>query len=158
MGDYWTDRALPVLRALVSPSNDYVRDGFLSLGHGRAEANLGLKLPDNVVEDTTMQLADVGYVELNDITYESGGGAHISGLHASGRGLQVLGEWPRFEALVSPLTFAALLEALAEFATPEEARQMRRAAAVVRRLGGMALRSLAMGTGGQLLRNAMGLP
>jgi hypothetical protein len=158
VGDYWTDRAVPLLQVLANPSDDRVRGGFLSLGRGRAEKNLGIELSDDATHDTILQLADAGYVEFKDITYESPYGAHFSGLHVTGRGMQVLGEWPRFEALVSPLTFAALLETLAEFATPDEAGQMRRAAAVVRRLGGTALRSLAMGAGGQLLRNAIGLP
>ncbi|HEV7529183.1 MAG TPA: hypothetical protein VGO29_09835 [Solirubrobacteraceae bacterium] len=66
--------------------------------------------------DTILQLSDAGYVEFKNLSYEIAGGAHISGLHITGRGLQVLGEWPRFEAIVSPLTLAALLEALAEYA------------------------------------------
>jgi hypothetical protein len=93
MGNYWTDRALPVLRALEKPSDARVRDGFLSIGRGRAEKNLGVELSDDVAHDTILQLHDAGYVEFNNISYESGGGAHFSGLHITGRGLQVLGQW-----------------------------------------------------------------
>jgi hypothetical protein len=157
MADYWTDRALPVLHTLAMPSDDF-RDGFLSLGRGRAEANLGIELSDDAVEQTILQLDDLGYVEFRDVTPEAPFGVHFAGLKVTGRGMQALGEWPRFEALISPLTFAALLEQLADFAGAEEQSAIRRAAAVVRRLSGAALRSLVLGTGGQLLRNFLGSP
>lgn len=73
MGDYWTDRALPVLRALEAPSDAHVRDGFLSLGRGRAEKNLGIELSGDAAHDTIMQLSDAGYVEFKKLSYESGG-------------------------------------------------------------------------------------
>jgi hypothetical protein len=158
MSDYWADRALPVLQALQSPTDPSVRDGFLSLGRGRAEKNLAVALSDDSVHDTILQLADAGYVAFKDITYEGGGGAHISGLHVTGRGLQVLGQWPRFEVLVSPPTLAALLETLADYAPQDEAEDMRRAASFVRRVGASTLKSLAFGAGSQLLRGALGLP
>jgi hypothetical protein len=158
MSDYWSERALPVLQALQSPADPLLRDGFLSLGRERAGTRLALELSDDAIHDTILQLADAAYVEFKDLQYESGGGAHISGLHVTGRGLQVLGEWPRFEALVSPLTLAALLDALAEHAPEEEAKAMRRAANVVRRVAASTLKSLAFGAGSQLLRGALGLP
>lgn len=158
MGDYWTDRALPVLRALETPNDAHVRDGFLSLGRGRAEKNLGIELSDDAAHDTILQLRDAGYVEFKKLSYESGGGAHISGLHVTGRGLQVLGEWPRFEAIVSPLTLAALLETLAEYAPADEANEMKRAASFVRGIAGTTLRSLAIGAGSQLLKGTLGIP
>ncbi len=119
---------MPVLRALEASSDDRVRDGFLSIGRGRAEKNLGVELSDDAAHDTILQLDDAGYVEFKNVSYESGGGAHFSGLHITGRGLQVLGQWPRFEAIISPLTFAALLDAPAEFAPADEATEMKRAA------------------------------
>ena len=158
MADYWTNRALPILEALRDPQDPHVRDGYLSLGRGRAEKNLRVELTDDAAYDTLLQLADAGYIEYKDVSLETGGGAHISGLHVTGRGMQVLGEWPRFEALVSPLTLAALLETLAEYAPPAEAAQMKRAADFVRRVGGPALRSLVFGVGSQLARGALGLP
>jgi hypothetical protein len=158
MIDYWTDRALPVLQALSSPTDDVVRSGFLSLGRGRAKRNLGIEIDDDAAHATILQLNDAGYIAFNDITYETGGGAHIAGLRVTGRGLQVLGQWPRFEVLVSPGTLAALLEALAEYMPPEEAGELKRAATFVRKLSGKALTSLAVGVGGQLLRHSLGLP
>jgi hypothetical protein len=85
-------------------------------------------------------------------------GAHFSGIHITGRGLQVLGQWPRFEAIVSPLTFAALLDALAEYAPADEADDMKQAANAIRRVAGATLTSLALGAGGQLLRGALVIP
>jgi hypothetical protein len=64
----------------------------------------------------------------------------------------------RFEAIISPLTFAALLDALAEYAPADEATEMKRAANFVRRVAGTTLTSLALGAGGQLLRGALGIP
>jgi hypothetical protein len=157
MSDYWTDRAIPVLEALANPDDPLVRDGYLMLGFGRAEKRLQLGLSDDAIHDTILQLADAGYVEFKDVQYEAPAGAHFSGLFVTGRGMQVLGEWPRFEVLVSPLTLAALLEALAEYAAPEEAEDLRRAAAYVKRITGHALKSLAIGAGSQLLRGALGL-
>jgi hypothetical protein len=158
MSDYWTDRALPVLRALEAPSDRNLRDGFLSLGRGRAEKNLGIELSDDAAHDTILQLSDAGYVEFKKLGYETGGGAHFSGLHITGRGLQVLGEWPRFEVIVSPLTLAALLDALAEYAPADEAREMKRAASFVRGIAATTLKSLAIGAGSQLLKGVLGIP
>ena len=158
MTGYWEDRALPVLNALRTSDNRNVCSGFLSLGHGRAEAQLALGLSDDAVHNTILQLGDAAYVEFNPPQYESGGGVHFSGLRVTGRGMQVLGEWPRFEAMISPATLAALIETLAEYAPPNEAHQMREGASVVRRMAGATLKSLAMGAGGQLLRGALGLP
>jgi hypothetical protein len=90
MGNYWTDRALPVLRALEAPSDDRVRDGFLSIGRGRAEKNLGVELSDDATHDTILQLDDAGYVEFKNVSYESGGGAHFAGLHITGAGYRCL--------------------------------------------------------------------
>ncbi len=118
---------------------------------------LGLELDDGAIHDTIVQLNDAGYVEFNDISYESGGGAHISGLQITGRGMQVLGQWPRFESLVSPLTFAAALDALAEYSTEEDAMALKRAADFVRQLGVPALKSLVIGAASALARAKLGL-
>jgi len=155
MSNYWTDRALPVLSVLASHSDPHMQDGLLMLGFGRG-AKLGLELSDAAFEETIMQLGDAGYVEFSPPTYEIGGGVCFSDLHVTGRGMQVLGQWPRFELLVSPLTFAALLEALAEYAAPE-AGALKHAAYLVRRVAPSVLKSLAIGVGSQLVRNAVGL-
>jgi hypothetical protein len=149
---------MPMLQALANPGDPRVRDGYLSLGRGRAEKSLGLGLPDEIVHDTILQLADADYVEYKALDYEIPNGASFTGLRVTGRGMQVLGEWPRFELLVSPLTLAALLEVLAEYAPEEEAKEMKRAASFVKRVAGTTLKGLTLGAGSQLLRGALGLP
>lgn len=158
MSNYWEDRARPVLDALHATDDPGIQDGILFLAPGGGDDALGLGLSVDALHDTILQLADAGYVEVGDISYYSPGGASITGLHVTGRGLQVLGEWPRFDVLVSPVTLAGALERLAEYAPASEAVEMRQAAEVVRRMGGTALKSLALGAGGALLRHALGLP
>jgi hypothetical protein len=113
---------------------------------------------DDTIHDTILQLGDLGYVEYNDMSYTTRGSATFVGLRVTGRDLQVLGEWPRFEALVSPATLAAVVDQLADYAAPEEASRMKRAAGAIRRVGAAGLRSAAIGIGSQLLRGALGLP
>jgi len=153
----WEERAIPVLRALRSSPDRYVREGILLLGYGRGAA-LGVGLSDDAIYDTVLQLRDIGYVEYDKVEHSHPGGATFTGFAVTGRGLQVLGEWPRFEALVSPVTLAALIERLAEFAPPEEVPTMKRAASAVRRIGSAGLRSAAIGIGAQVLRHALGFP
>jgi hypothetical protein len=158
MSDYWTDRAVPILKALETPTDPQLAQSkILSLGHGGAEA-LGVDLTDDVVYDTILHLADAGYLSWDELSRSGGRSAHFLGLRITGRGLQVLGQWPRFELLISPLTFAALLDALADYAPEDEAKSIRHAADIVRSVAATAFRSLILGAGGQLARNALGLP
>jgi hypothetical protein len=155
----WEDRALPVLVALNESTDRNLRGGILPVGPGNlGAAVLGLELSDDAVHDTILQLGDLGYLEYNDISYTTRGSATFIGLRVTGRGLQVLGQWPRFEALVSPATLAEVVGRLADYAAPQEAPPMKRAAEVIRRLGAAGLRSAAIGIGSQLLRGALGLP
>jgi hypothetical protein len=155
----WEDRALPVLVALNESTDRNLRGGILPVGPGnQGAAVLGLELSDDAIHDTILQLGDLGYVEYKDISYTTRGSATFIGLRVTGRGLQVLGQWPRFEALVSPATLAEVVGRLADYAAPEEAPPMKRAAGVIRRLGAAGLRSAAIGIGSQLLRGALGLP
>jgi hypothetical protein len=158
MSDYWTERAVPILKALETPADPQLAQSkILSLGHGGAQA-LGVDLADDAVYDTILQLGDAEYVSWDELSRSGGRGAHFLGLRVTGRGLQVLGQWPRFELLISPLTFAALLDALADYAPDDEAKSMRRAADIVRSIAATAFKSLILGAGGQLARNALGLP
>lgn len=157
MSDYWEERALPVLQALRNRDAPYGAAGVVMLGHGH-DNDLGLDLSGREIEGTIWQLGDTGYVEYGEVHHIGGGGTMFSDLRVTGRGLQVLGEWPRFEAMISPATLAALVDRLAEYATPEEADQMHRAAGAIRRVATTGLRSVAFGAGGQLLRHALGLP
>jgi hypothetical protein len=158
MSDYWTERAVPILKALETPLDpQFAHSKILSLGHGGAHA-LGLELSDEAVFDTILQLGDADYVSWDELDLSGGRSAHFLGLRLTGRGLQVLGQWPRFELLVSPLTFAALLDALADYAPEDDANSIRGAADIVRSVAATAFRSLIFGAGGQLARNAVGLP
>lgn len=155
----WEERALPVLAGLNESADPNLSGGILPVGPGKqGAAVLGLELSDDAIHDTILQLGDVGYAEYNDISYTTGGSATFIGLRVTGRGLQVLGQWPTFEALVSPTTLAAVVDRLAEYAAPEEAPLMKRAAGVIRRVGAAGLRSAAIGIRSQLLRGALGLP
>ncbi len=158
MSEYWDERALPVLQAPRTRDAAYGAASTIKLvkGHGN---DLGLALPAGVIQETILQIAEAGYVEC-DVTHEIGGGHGMifAGPRVTGRGLQILGEWPRFEVMISPATLATLVETLAEYATPDDAEQMHHAAAVIRRIATTGLRSVVFGAGGQLLRHALGLP
>lgn len=158
MSDYWTDRALPVLRALKDPSDpQFVESRILTLGRGRAEKTLGVDLSDGAVYETILQLGDAGYVDYSDITFFHPNGAHVFGLTVSGRGMQILGEWPRFELLISPRTLAALLEALADYVPEEEAAPMRRSASFIRKMAGTTLKGIVVGVGSHYAKQALGI-
>jgi hypothetical protein len=145
--------------ALNESSDRNLTHGILPVGWGnRGAAVLGLELSDDAIHDTILQLSDVGYVEYHDISYTTGASATFVGLRVTGRGLQVLGQWPRFEALVSPATLAELVDRLVDYAASGEEPPMSRAAGVIRRAGAASLLSAAIGIGSHLLRGALGLP
>ncbi len=63
----------------------------------------------------------------------------------TGAGKQALGLWPRFDALGSPGELADILDALADNApTEEQASNLKRAAAAVRRAAPGVVRGLAV--------------
>jgi hypothetical protein len=153
----WTDRDLVVLQALLNARDPDLRDGYLSLGHGRARTALEVELPDAQIYDSLLVLRDAGYVEF-DVQLETGPGAHYTQLAVTGAGMQALGQWPVFDAVTSPETVALLLERLApEAPTEEETANLRRAAAYVREMAPAAFRSLATGAVSALIRAHLGL-
>lgn len=153
----WERRDLPVLRALTTSDDTYVREGHLTIGHGRGKEALGLDLTDGEIYDSILTLGDAGYVDFR-VQLETGPGAHFTSLTVEGRGQQALGEWPLFDTIASPETLALLLERLAEEApTDEEADNMRRAATYVRKLGGPALQAFVTGAMATLARGMMGI-
>ncbi len=153
----WERRDLPVLQALATSDDHYVREGYFSLGHDRGKQTLQLDMSDAEIHDALLALADAGYVEF-ELTYETGPGALFTRLAVTGRGQQALGEWPLFDDIVSPETLALLLERLAEEApTDEEATNMRRAANYVRGLSGATLRAFVTGATAAVLRHSLGL-
>jgi hypothetical protein len=156
----WERYALPCLRSLADPSDHHLRDGFLAVGLGeRGGDTLNLEIEEGVLFETLFQLRDLKYVAFSEPMYESGGGALFNDLRITGRGLQVLGEWPRFEAMVSPATLGAVIDRLAEFAPEEEQRTAyRRGAGYVRAKGARALKTSAIALGAQAIRGLLGLP
>jgi hypothetical protein len=78
-----------------------------------------LDLEHDEIVDAILTLGDAGYIE-GELLASTGGDATFTHFHVTGRGLQALGEWPLFDDIVSPLTFAALLDRLAEEAPTEE--------------------------------------
>jgi hypothetical protein len=159
VSDYWTERALPVLEALNKPSDpQFVESRILTLGRGRGRKTLGLELSEEAIYETVLQLADAGYVEYSHVTFPQPAGAHVFGLIVSGRGMQILGEWPRFELFISPQTLAALLEALADYVPEEEAKPMRRSARFIRKMAGTSLKAIIVGVGSHYAKQSLGLP
>jgi hypothetical protein len=155
----WEEQALPILRVLRDPQDAYLKDGFLSVGRGEGARALHLEMDEGVLFETLFQLRDLRYVEFSDPEYDSGPGASFSDLRITGRGLQVLGEWPRFEAIVSPATLAEAVDRFAEFAPDDEQRTgFRRVADYLRAKGAGTLRTTAITVGVQLVRSAVGLP
>jgi hypothetical protein len=91
---------------------------------------------------------DVGYVEHGEVSYYRPSGVSFTGLRVTGRGPQVLGEWPRFEAMVSPATLAGLVERLADYTPGDEAPDVRRAGGIVGGMARNAVFDVALGLGG----------
>ncbi|MDX6591756.1 MAG: hypothetical protein QOJ13_952 [Gaiellales bacterium] len=152
----WDTRDLPLLRAVADPANEQVQGGYFQVGHGMAAAALGIDMPEDEVYAGLLALRDAGYLDFNE-SRSSGAHATVALFSVTGAGMQLLGEWPLFERMVSPLTLAAFLERLADEApTDEEASAARSAAAYVRGLAPDVLRAVATGVSSTLLRGAIG--
>jgi hypothetical protein len=156
MTDYWAGRAVPILAAIRDTDNQTIRNGIFYF-HRRDADPLGLGLTGVDVHQTLLQLRDARYVSF-DVEYAMPDGIAMTHFELTGRGMQVLGEWPRFELLTSPTTLATIIESLAGYASPQEAPQMRKAAKTIRGVGASALRAFVTGAGAAAARHALGLP
>lgn len=155
---HWESVALPVLKALAEKEEALRERGLLQLGVGQDGAKwLGLDMNQGELFDTLYQLQDLGYVSFN-VTLEGGPGALFLDLRLTGRGLQVLGEWPRFEAWASPATLAAFAEQLAQFVSPDDRSRLERAATYLRSQAPGTIRGAAIAAGSQMVRNVLGIP
>jgi hypothetical protein len=153
----WTDRDLLVLEALTQAPDTDVREGYLSIGHGRGREALGIELDDAAIHDALLTLRDAGYVGF-ELQLETGPGAHLTHLAITGGGLQALGQWPLFDAATSPETIALMLEHLApEAPSEDESMNLRRAAQYVRGMAPTTFRSLAAGAMSAMIRAHLGL-
>lgn len=149
----WERRDLPVLRALATSVDANVRDGFLNVGDGA----LDLVLSAGEIHDAIFALVDAGYVD-GEPQYSSGPSVLFTRLMVTGRGQQALGEWPLFDEIASPETFALLLERLAEEApSDEEAANLRSAANYARSVGAGAVRAAAVSALSHLAKLGLGL-
>lgn len=155
----WSEQIAPVLEALAATDNATVRDAGLYLGPGNnGQQALGVDVDDRGIHEAMLLMADANYVQFTE-QLEGGGSAFLQDPRVTGEGQQALGEWPRFELLMTPSTLAVLLEKMAEQADSEEKRTiLKRAAAYVRTLPATAVRSAGVAIGIHLLRGAGGLP
>ncbi len=81
---------------------------------------------------------------------------HWIGIQVTGTGLQALGQWPVFDVLTSPEELGLLLDGLAEMAVGGGRGNLREAARTARAKSAEALRSLAAGALGALVRSQLG--
>lgn len=154
---HWERVAMPLLERLVEREDELREKGFLEVGGDRGREALGLDIDEGELFDGLFQLQDLGYITF-EVNREGGSGALFLKLQVTGRGLQVLGDWPRFEAWVSPETLASFAERLIEFAPANERTRLERAAAYLRQRAPGVIKGAAIAAGSQLARNAVGLP
>jgi hypothetical protein len=128
----WDERDKPVLRWLVE---NPPRANMLTTHKSGTARHEGVpSLTQAQVHASVEVLYDAGYVASDEPQGAGGGGVHWTHFQVTGAGKQALGLWPRFDALGSPGELADILEALARNApTEEEASNLKRAAAAIRR-------------------------
>jgi hypothetical protein len=111
---HWESTALPLLERLVAKEQALRDRGLLELGAGQNGAEwLELAMTDGELYETLHQLRDLDCIGFK-VERAGGPSAMFLDLCLTGRGLQVLGEWPRFEAWTSPAPLAAFADQLAE--------------------------------------------
>ena len=154
----WERSALPVLQALAGCEDQRVRDGIIGLGHGRGAQALGIEMDDGELHDALMALADVDYIHIEDVQYESGGGAIVVGARVTGRGMQALGQWPSLQAAMSPVTLVAVLERLGDYAPDETVRaQIGEAVESAREAGAQVVQEAVASFAAEALKQQLGL-
>ena len=115
-------------------------------------------MSDAELHDALLALRDVGFVHLDEIQYTSGSSASVLGARVTGRGMQALGQWPSMQAATSPITLAAILDLLRDYAPDDGTRaQLGDAAASVKRLGAGAVREAVGAFGAEALKVKLGL-
>jgi hypothetical protein len=139
----WSERDEPVLRWLLENPPEA---GILHINAGSDEPHAELtNLTQAQVSRAVETLRDAGYVSGDEGKPSTGGGFTVTRIMVTGTGKQAVGLWPRFDALGEPSELAAILDALADNApTEEEASNLHRAAAAVRRAAPSVVRGLAV--------------
>lgn len=142
----WDERDEPVLRWFLEnpPEGGILRIwGIAGLGHGDAPFERIPKLTQAEVCLAIETLRDAGFLASSHGEWSSQGGYTLTHIQVTGRGKQVLGLWPRFDALGSPGELAAILEGLADNApNEEEASNLKKAARTARTAAPAVLRAL----------------
>jgi hypothetical protein len=114
----WEQRDQPVLRHLHDhpPYQGVLNTNWLS-----QEPHPDVPhLTQAEFELAVQTLHDAGYVAWEGEQGEGGGGRSRFRFFVTGAGKQVLGKWPRFDALGEPGELAAVLEWLADMAPTDE--------------------------------------
>lgn len=150
----WEERDEPVLRFLLDNPPEH---GILWTNSANTGPHKELPgLTEAEFERAVETLTDAGYVAFDLLENEGGGGRNRQHFFVTGEGKQVLGEWPRFDALGQPGELARVLERLGEIApTEEEASYFRRAAAAVRGYAPTAVGALLKGSMGVAARGML---
>ncbi len=150
----WSARDLPVLRYLYEHPP---RQEMLSTNWQSKAPHPDLPgLTEQDVHVAVETLVDEGLVHYRNDSWNTAGGVHWIGIQVTGAGLQALGHWPVFDMLTSPEELGLLLDRLAEMAaTEEEESNLRKAARTAHAKSAEALRSLAAGAVGAIVRSQL---
>jgi hypothetical protein len=154
----WEELGLPVLQALADTDDRNIRDGVVNLGNGSGANGLGLAISDEELHDALLALQDIGYAHIDCIEYASGGFATALGVRVTGRGMQALGQWPSLEVAMTPVTLAAVLERLAEYAPDLSTdKQIAEAVTYIKRSSGATMREAVASFSAEALKIKLGL-
>ena len=139
----WDERDEPVLRWLV---DNPPRANMLMTHRSATAPHDGVpSLTRAQVHRAVETLHDAGYLSSDGDQADGGGGALWTRFQVTGAGKQAVGLWPRFDALGFPGELADIIDALAENApTEEQASNLKRAAAAVRRAAPGVVRGIAV--------------
>lgn len=148
-----------MLEALERADSHSLRARGIALRYGdTAKETLGIDLDDKAIHEAMLLLSDVNYVSFKELP-EGTSGSILTDVEVLGRGKQALGEWPRFEILITPSTLARLLDKLAEQPNLDEEQRgiLRRAAEYLRTLPLTLTQAASVQAGIQLARIPFGL-
>jgi hypothetical protein len=148
----WAKRDLPVLYWLHETP---LRGRILSTNYQSDRPHPDLPgLSERDVHVSVETLADEGLVSYANQSWTMSGRVSWMKVQVTGAGLQALGEWPVFDMLGTPEALGRLLDGLAEMAaSDEEESNLRAAAGVARTKGAEALRTIATGALGAIVRS-----
>lgn len=138
--DVWTRQDEPVLRwVLANPSTLSSRMSWtFSIRPDSPPSEIADDLSDRDVHESLFRLASHGLIDGN--RQPTSGHEIWSRLRVTAHGLIVLGEWPDLDRIASATGIRRLLLHLADQAPEAERQPLQRAAGLVARMGGDAVR------------------